>query len=323
MLPVARSADGQLRGGAREYLKRRAWRILPPYYIALVASLLLIAIIPWLQHETGINTLTSLPAFTPGVILSHLFLVHNLHGAWVYRINSPLWTVATEWQIYFLFPALLLPAWRRFGVPGAVLVGFILGLGIHFVFHGHYDLAAPWFIGLFALGMAGAAINFSKGPLETLLRNRVPWGTLALVLTGLLILLASRLTNKYLPHLEILTGICATCFLIYCARRQAESSAENALPLRLLNSRWAVTLGGFSYSLYLTHYVILNIVHGLANQIPSPTVECLVMLTVGVLTSVAVAYLFYLCFERRFTPGYKSAETTRQNARATSESPGV
>src|SRR5437660_75394 len=43
MLPVARSADGRLRGGVGSYLRRRAWRILPPYYAALVLALALVA----------------------------------------------------------------------------------------------------------------------------------------------------------------------------------------------------------------------------------------------------------------------------------------
>lgn len=41
MIPVARG-DGQLRGGLRAFFKRRAWRILSPYYITLVLSLALI-----------------------------------------------------------------------------------------------------------------------------------------------------------------------------------------------------------------------------------------------------------------------------------------
>jgi peptidoglycan/LPS O-acetylase OafA/YrhL len=38
MLPVARSSDGKLRGGVIDYIKRRARRILPPYYAALFFS---------------------------------------------------------------------------------------------------------------------------------------------------------------------------------------------------------------------------------------------------------------------------------------------
>src|SRR5437016_5916610 len=70
MLPVARSADGKLRGGAGEYLKRRARRILPPYYAALALTLALAALVPWLRQGTGEYWDQSLPAFKPDVIVS-------------------------------------------------------------------------------------------------------------------------------------------------------------------------------------------------------------------------------------------------------------
>src|SRR5882672_5264093 len=44
MLPVARSSDGRLSGGFAGYVKRRALRILPPYYAAVSISLLVIRV---------------------------------------------------------------------------------------------------------------------------------------------------------------------------------------------------------------------------------------------------------------------------------------
>lgn len=52
MLPIARSSEETLKGGMLGYLKRRSLRILPPYYVALGLSLLLIALVPGL-HKTG------------------------------------------------------------------------------------------------------------------------------------------------------------------------------------------------------------------------------------------------------------------------------
>lgn len=87
MLPVARSQNGRLRGGVRLYLSRRARRILPPYYAALLLSLL-----P--------SALFSRP-LTLASVLSHAVLLHNLDPRWCHDINMALWSVATEWQIYF------------------------------------------------------------------------------------------------------------------------------------------------------------------------------------------------------------------------------
>src|SRR4051812_160304 len=64
MLPVARApVAGQLVRGVPNYIARRAWRILPPYFAALVGSLLLIAIAPVLQTPTKTIWADSFPAF--------------------------------------------------------------------------------------------------------------------------------------------------------------------------------------------------------------------------------------------------------------------
>src|SRR5581483_5580771 len=65
MLPVVRGG-GELAGGFAGYISRRARRILPPYYVTLVVSLLLIWSVPALQRPSGTTWDDSLPAFTPG-----------------------------------------------------------------------------------------------------------------------------------------------------------------------------------------------------------------------------------------------------------------
>src|SRR5258706_10533817 len=78
MLPVARSAGGQLKGGFAGYLGRRAFRILPPYFATLALSLLLIRYVPVLAHG-GTRTIwdDSLPGVGLGPIAWHLLLVNN------------------------------------------------------------------------------------------------------------------------------------------------------------------------------------------------------------------------------------------------------
>jgi peptidoglycan/LPS O-acetylase OafA/YrhL len=113
MLPVAR-AEGHLVRGLWDYVARRAWRILPPYYTTVFGSLLLIACVPVLETPTKTIWQDTFPAFGFGPIGSHVLLIHNLLPAFTNTINGPLWSVATEWQIYFFFPFFLLPIWRRF-----------------------------------------------------------------------------------------------------------------------------------------------------------------------------------------------------------------
>ena len=65
MLPVVRG-DDSLRGGTLQFLKRRAKRILPPYYFALLLSLLLIHFL--INSKTGSQWDISLPVTQLGII---------------------------------------------------------------------------------------------------------------------------------------------------------------------------------------------------------------------------------------------------------------
>ncbi|WP_213057474.1 hypothetical protein, partial [Escherichia coli] len=67
------------------------------YYAAIAFSLLLIACLPVQDiirsPDATLHWKDWLPAFTPDVLLSHLFLVHNLSPAWWSKIDGPTWTV--------------------------------------------------------------------------------------------------------------------------------------------------------------------------------------------------------------------------------------
>ncbi len=308
MLPVLRAAGGRLRGGWRDYFKRRARRILPPYYAAVFVSLAALALVP--DHSARpVLWLDYCRPVTPNVLLSHLFLVHNWNDHWIYAIDLPLWSVATEWQIYFFFPLLLLPLFRRFGIAAAVAGGFAFGLGLHFA-TARFDLAAPWFLGLFALGMAGAVVSVSDGfpgrqdAVVRRLTLRVPWGRAAGCLALLVAAVHLWLLHRHYdmqpwelsPSSDILIGLTTVCFLIHCTKSQ-----NSFWGLRLLQSRAAMTLGAFSYSLYLIHSIVLGLVqYGLNFLHLSPALFTAAFFALGLPLSVGAAYGFHLAFERPF-----------------------
>ena len=312
MLPVVRSTEGQLRGGAAAYLKRRAWRILPPYYAALALSLAFL-----LLSRTGLRFMEGhvdadmALTFAPGNLLTHLFLVHNLRSIYSMSINGPLWSVATEWQIYFVFPLLLLPLWRRFGIAAAVAGGFCIGLLPHFLLPmgRNFDWACPWYIGLFALGMLGAEIGFGRAPHLERVRRVLPWGPLSFVLSiGACGFISLR------PHFyyqragfvgDTLAGLAAISLIIYCAGYATrETATRPPLILRLLEARWVVFLGSFSYSLYLTHRIaMLKLYPILQVARLTPVVERVVIITVCIPVVLVFAYVFHRVCERPFMSG--------------------
>ncbi len=303
MLPVV-IAGGSLRGGIGQYLLRRARRILPPYYIALLLSLILIAGIPGMNQISGTRWDVALPAIKRGAIGSHLLLLHNLNVNWALTINPPMWTVATECQIYFLFPLLLLPIWKRFGNLATIIVAFTLGLAPQFLFNQLNKQACLWFLGLFAMGMVAAVINFSRLiPKERLLRWSKAFCILGLIVffAGTFVFGASRLW-EYLYLMDFLVGLTISCFLVLCTG-YCFNDAKLSHPffLRFLMSPYVVRLGTFSYSLYLVHFPLLSLLHLWIRPLNLPPVEQLgFLLSVGTGVSLILAYIFYILFERPF-----------------------
>lgn len=304
MLPAAR-ADGRVSGGLRGYLGRRAWRILPPYYAALLGSILLLWVIPALQIPTGTIWDDSSPAFGRGPIVTHLLLVHNLFPNWIYRINGPLWSVATEWQIYFFFPLVLLPIWRRVGAVATIVVGFTIGCAPLLLAPGVAARWIPWYLGLFALGMCAAGIGFSPRAFERRLRERVPWKIVVLVLLASCVLGGMFFVNAWfrlMPLSDALVGATTAALLVHYTQCKV-SDAEGDLPtlLRILESRLLVRLGHFSYSLYLTHLPIVALCYwALRPPALSGGLHMAAMIAFSVPASLAVGYAFFLIFERRF-----------------------
>jgi peptidoglycan/LPS O-acetylase OafA/YrhL len=301
MLPVVRSGKDKVLGGFGRFIGRRAFRILPPYYASVVASLLLIASVDVLARP-GSGTIwdDSLPGLELGPIAGHVFLVHNWVRAWAFQINGPLWSVASEWQIYFFFPLLLLPVWRRFGALVCVLVALAVGYAPLLFVPVEAKIAIPWYLALFALGMIAAAIVHVPRAFEQTLRARAPWGRLSLALIASAVIggwFFGPLWFKAKPLTDLWLGL-ATAVLLVQMALEVEAGAPSRLT-RWLSSNPAVAVGHMSYSLYLTHLPVLALCHfALDGLALSPGVHGLALLAVGAPLSLLVGWLFFLAVER-------------------------
>jgi len=289
MLPIARKGAGELPGGMREYFRRRSLRILPPYFAALILSLAGI----WLLDE---------PAhITKWDVISHLLVIHNFSPNWVWSINPPLWSVAVEWQIYFAFPLILLPVWRKFGAAACIAVGLGLGMLPHFALRPamNLDWSFPWYLGLFSMGMV-AAVQSHRKMSETADRMlRRLCGVTLLVAFAIVVFSTYRNNSLYL-HLyliDMLLGAASAAGLIWCGRHCA--AAHHPLALRMLNFKPLVTLGGMSFSLYLIHVPVWLAIAPIVRHFSvSPAHELAIRLMIGVPVAILVSYLFYLLIER-------------------------
>ena len=311
MAPVALSADGKIAGGLREYARRRMRRILPAYYAVLIPAVIAVAIVQR-HHAAGTAEEADVLRLSAGTLFSHLLLVHNLRPQWATAFDPPMWSVAAECQIYLLFPMLLLPVWRRVGSAGLIVCGFALGMAPHFGLpaQSNLDWTCPWYLGLFALGMAGAVVTFSSCQESAWQRRHVPWGVLALSFgLAFAITVVSRpdmpLSAMWLP--DTLLGSAISAGIIHLTlltiSNQNEPSVRSVwkVPLALFESKPSTRLGTCSYSLYLLHAPVLWAVTCVASLWRlDDDGATLARLLVGVPAAVFAAYSCYSLVERRF-----------------------
>jgi peptidoglycan/LPS O-acetylase OafA/YrhL len=310
MLPVSRSPDGHINGSISNYLKKRSRRILPPYYAALALCLLVSLGVFILERFSSFqwNEIAGKGAFSPRFslidLISHLLLLHNLSPTTFMTINPPMWSVATEWQIYFIFPFLLLPLWRRFGLVVVVSISFILGLIPVYLLNGLLESASPWFLGIFALGMVASEIGFSQKPHLVTMRNKLPWGMLSILFTVIAFITEWKKLGLHIWIGQSFLGLAGCCLFIYCTKFLIDGKK---LPwiLNLFQHPVALTLGKFSYSLYLTHGVVQVLVrYFLFNLQLSTGVFATASYVLGTAFSLAFAHIFYIYLEKPFISNF-------------------
>jgi peptidoglycan/LPS O-acetylase OafA/YrhL len=234
--------DWQL-GGKGRFAWRRAWRILPPYWAALVFSLIMC----WtVAAEPGSAEPNAKAVVVYGLLLQDVFGSPVPNGAF--------WSIAVEAQLYIVFP-LLLVMLRRAGavamVAAVTIVVTTVGVLAPHVSAVHLLLRlTPQFASLFALGLAAAGILRASDRVRNL-----PWQWFSLAaFVPVLVLLMVQGTvwfndNQYWADLALAPAI--ACFLAAVATGRARS-------VRWLLDTWPVRrLGTFSYSLYLIHAPIV------------------------------------------------------------------
>jgi peptidoglycan/LPS O-acetylase OafA/YrhL len=298
------------------FYKRRVMRIVPPYYTSLLLGVALAVLVPGLNQRNGTHWDSTLPAFGATNIVAHLLLIQNLNLRWAYKLNHVLWSIATEFQMYLLFPILLLPIQRKAGSGVLCVVAVLAGI-ILFYAAPSLRAARPWYVALFAFGMACAVLPLPD-PARPMNRLRHVWGLLAL----LLLLAAAGMgffKSTFAHHVwaaDLLVGASTFCLIRYChlekfchreTSRFEKSRPETAWMrnpvLATLESRVAVWLGIISYSLYLVHPPIIAMIDiFMRHELPHRQHIRLCLLVLGPCVSVAGGWLFYEAVERWFLP---------------------
>jgi len=297
-IPVAQS--GQLAGGALHFFKKRCRRILPPYYFALLLSCILILTV--IGKPTGTHWDVAIPNDLHSWIkslIAHVLLVEDVVDS--YLLNHVLWSVSVEWHIYFLFPLLVILFYRRWNPHVTTLVTMAVAYAVAMMSAStHLGRANPQYVGMFVLGMYSATVAFSPQNTFAKLREIFPWRAVGLLLAAgaiaSMIAMGLRNTVLALSWFDLPVGLCTACVLIVATTR------PTGLARSILSWSPLVWVGTFSYSLYLIHAPLIQVVwqYALRPLNLSPAATFAWLATAGGTFIVLASYMFYLACERPF-----------------------
>jgi peptidoglycan/LPS O-acetylase OafA/YrhL len=289
MLPVVRNGL-EIKGGARTFFLRRVHRILPPYYLALLFSLALIAVL--IGHKTGAHWDYSIPVTSKGLLV-HALLLQDIRGN--SEINHPLWSVAVECHIYLLFPVIIW-LWRKLGAWGAIAIvtAASAALWVALTPTTYRGLTAQ-FIAQFGFGMLAAQIAFGDAR-WTRYRDRFPWLTAATIYVAVCCSLSYFHFNAGLETMDWVIGPATAVLLVSLCRQDAN-------PLRrLLSLKPLVWIGTFSYSVYLIHAPLVQALwqYGARPLHLSQNQTFAILASAGLPLIIMISYLFFWVAEKPF-----------------------
>ena len=292
----------------RNFYMRRLLRIFPLYYGVLALVVVVAPLIPLLRGPT-------LDYLVDRQLWAWLYAV-NIYiakqGDWSFSYLEHFWSLAVEEHFYLFWPLvvfLLGPRPRTLiamslGIALCAMLARTTGSLMGLSWWTTYVLT-PFRLDGLALGAFLAVTARQEGGLERLMRG-LPW--VVAVAGGLLAVtfIWTRFVSReglelVLPVRAALILVLMACLLVWVLIAPPMSATS-----RFFRSRPMVLLGVYSYGLYVYHHFISYYLTtnrtelALARWLGSHGAAVALQATVGASISLAMAYLSYELFEKRF-----------------------
>ena len=265
------------------FMKRRARRIMPPFYGAALLCIVLILSVPFMRD------LNPQP-LTAQAVLHHVLLIHNLFENSAHAVDYPVWSIGLEWQLYLLFPLLVWMIWRWnskttfvIAIVAAVLARAVFKLAPGALTFALVSGPLPYcyimLMGIYAARLTATRCNAPNWAL---------WG--GFVLSTAIILW--RLGGAFGETFACGSG--TLCILLLAID-------QKGIVHRILSVSWLAKIGLFSYSIYLLHAPLLHAMRYGLNQFGwSTEARFLVFWLICMPVMLLVSYGFFLVFEKPF-----------------------
>jgi peptidoglycan/LPS O-acetylase OafA/YrhL len=238
------------------FYTRRLLRIAPPHYLMVTIAMVVLGVIGY-QPERAVSFQTSHQSLWASYAAS-LFYANGLVFGTPPRLNPPTWSLEIEMQFYLIAPAIImlyLRAGNRLGMRLAGIGAFafaVLTFGVIAALGAYSPLR--WtvisYMYLFLLGVFVAGREVAAG-----VQNRRSGGGDALFVAGVILLAGSGLFRDQMSPvadaLRLAVTMAAVLALFYGAMVGRIASTW-------LGSKWIALIGAMSYSIYLTHVVVIQ-----------------------------------------------------------------
>ncbi len=238
---IASALDGRSPPRLGRFAVRRAARILPAYWVAMIGAFLLLR---GSGHDYEVAG-SQLPLFA-------VFGQNYVAGA-AGKLDPPMWSLAVEVSFYAVLPVvgwLLVRAARR--APMLLACAGLVALGLAWSAAGALlawpDTAMatlPTFLPVFACGMAAAALAHGRAPARPAWAALLVGGTALIVANAVWHHQGTGLPGHVVRDLPAAIGFAAVV------------AAVAARPPAILSSQPLRQLGTISYGLYLWHLPVL------------------------------------------------------------------
>ncbi|MBV9288055.1 MAG: acyltransferase [Hyphomicrobiales bacterium] len=306
----------------RNFYMKRLLRIFPLYYGVLALVFFVAPLIPLLRGPT-LDYLVDRLAWA-WLYAATVYIARQ--GEWSFSYLEHFWSLAIEEHFYLFWPLVVFALARRpralIAVSLAValcamlarLTGSLMGLS----WWTTYTLTPFRLDGLALGGFLGVAVR-QPGGLKRLARA-LP---LAVVVLGGLLAVTfvwTRLVSREGLELVLPVRAALILLLLACLLVWALIAPQRSATSRFFCSRWMVFLGTYSYGLYVYHHFIsyylianrtdLELAHWLGSHLAAVALQA----TLGASASLAVAYLSYELFEKRFLRLKRLFETAKEPA---------